>query len=129
MIIEFPHGHEYDFDKLVAGVTALLNRSPVKSECGEYATWVDDQVRPVLSVPPSYARAMFTGSSNRMMHVQASAMIFPSVIIYQSYQIQISKAISAILVDIAWGLLDPSNEVIGYWRYGNPPQLKPFELK
>lgn len=130
MVIEFPHGHAYDFERLCAGVTALLGRNAdIKAENGY--TWKPAGGLPSLSIPPGL-RAVFTCSA--IMTVRAYSSSHASAALfsgggYGEYQIQIYRDKECIKVYISHGSLDPANEVIGFWRYGSPKILETFELK
>lgn len=127
MIIEFPIGHEYDLDKLVAGITVFIGHGPqtfIKTgESGQ-------QIRHIGWDSEKSDSRFFIGKLGAPCTTLSTTSTSST---YNYYRVEVIQKQLSIEVHIKWGSLDPINEVIGYWRYGNKvenkPETEPFELK
>lgn len=127
MIIEFPHGHEYDFDLLLAGLKVLLNAEPHEFEAQHFATWPSDESPVKISAAPH--ASMMRRASGQPMSVYATAY---GSVRSNNYRVRLREEPyeNVITVDIPWGHLDDISETVGFWRFGNPkPILDKFEFK
>lgn len=129
MIIEFPTGHPYDFERLCAGVTALLGREATHKSPLTY-TWgiSGDSPTPKLNFPPGAVQTVMTSAVTSAVY--ATAVKFTaSAGTGISVQARIHKESDCVSVFISAGFLDPICEVIGFWRYGDPGVRKSFGLE
>jgi hypothetical protein len=128
MIIQFPHGHSYDFQRIVAGLTALLNQTPTRNG-DEWATWEPRDAMPQMPTMGTPPLSVYPKNRQpRIMFTTFTVSAAPSL--SSQFQVQVRNTGQSVDVEIPWGLLDPINEVVGYWRYGTPSKNEqPFEIK
>lgn len=128
MIIEFPNGHPYDFERLRIGLNVLLGRDAVyKDELCSLWEWSAGSQSVPISVPPNAViKQVFTSV---MSAVAFSAVgNFNSASWQTNIQIELKRSTNYVSVQLFGGYADPLCEVVGFWRYGAPGVRDGFKL-